>query len=112
MRVGKRQGAQEQSVDDAEDGGVGSDGQSKNQYGDGSKAGVAAERAESVTHVLEQIRPVIRKALAAFRFLSHLPAYPPDGAEVSELALGFFAGSFRMPTLIDEVVRFGVQVEA
>src|SRR5580693_5235532 len=97
MRIGKRQRAQEQSVDDAENGGVCPDGQSQNQDGNDSKARVAPKCTESVTHVLEQISPVIRKAFAAFRFRSHLSAYPPHGAEVSELALGFFARSFGMP---------------
>jgi hypothetical protein len=55
---------------------------------------------------------VIRKAFPAFRFLSHLSPYPPDSARVSELALGFFAGSFGMPALSDEVVSFSFQVEA
>jgi hypothetical protein len=55
---------------------------------------------------------VIRKAFPAFRFLSHLSAYPPDSAEVSELALGFFARSFGMPALADEVVSLSFQVEA
>jgi hypothetical protein len=55
---------------------------------------------------------VIGKAFPAFRFLSHLSAYPPDSAEVSELALGFFARSFGMPALADEVVSLSFQVEA
>jgi hypothetical protein len=42
MRVGKRQRAQEQRIDDAEDGDIGSNSQSQDQDGDGSKTRVAA----------------------------------------------------------------------
>src|SRR5437763_3988176 len=56
--------------------------------------------------------PVITEPSPAFRFLCHLLAYPLHGAQVSELALGFFVGIFGTPPLTNEVVGFGFQVEA
>ena len=54
LRVGKGQRAQQQRVDDAEDGDVGADAEGENEDGDEGEAAVAAEGAEGVTEILEK----------------------------------------------------------
>ena len=53
--LGERQRPQEQRVDDAEDGGAGADAEPGDQDGEDGEAGVAAQRAEGVAEVLEQV---------------------------------------------------------
>src|SRR5580692_9290751 len=64
LRIRKRQRAEEQGVDDTEDGDVGANGEREDEDGDGREAGITAEGAESVAHVLEAVAPVIREAFA------------------------------------------------
>ena len=52
MRVGKR--LQQDGVDQAEDGGAGSDAERESENRDGSEAGIFAEHAESETDVLQK----------------------------------------------------------
>src|SRR5207237_8645809 len=52
LRLGERQRAQQQRVDDAEYGRAGADAQAGDQYGEGGEPRVAAKRAESVAEVV------------------------------------------------------------
>src|SRR5260221_350008 len=70
LRVRKRQRAEEQRVDHAEDGDIGSNGQRQDEDGDGGEAGIAAQRAKKIACVLNRVVPIILQAFAAFHFLS------------------------------------------
>lgn len=53
VRLGVRQGAQQDAVYHAEDGGSGADGQGECEDGDGGESGAAAQHPEGVTDVLK-----------------------------------------------------------
>jgi hypothetical protein len=48
LSIRKRQRAEEQGVDDAEDGNIGADREREDEDGNGGEAGIATEGAESV----------------------------------------------------------------
>src|ERR1035438_10018213 len=54
LRIGERKRAEHERVNDAEDRDVGSDGQCKDEHGDGRKSGLAAQRTQSVFQVLQK----------------------------------------------------------
>ena len=54
LRVSHREHAQDDGVDEGEDGGVGADTESQSEDGDGGEHGRVAKSAQGVTNVLEE----------------------------------------------------------
>ena len=69
VRIGEGKRAEQECVDDAEDGDVGADTQSKNKDGNGGEGAVSPERAQRITNVAKKRVEEGKTAGFAMRFL-------------------------------------------
>ena len=88
LRIGEWQRAQEQGVDDAEDGDVGADAEGQDEDGNEGESAVAAQGAEGVAEILE--KNVEFHESSGFALLEFCGV---DGAETDERLAACFIGS-------------------
>lgn len=109
-RIAHGKVAKQQRINEAEDAGVGADRKGQRQQDDGGEARAAAERAQAVAHVLNQVRQHVQAAL--IRSLLHRLRDQQDVTDESnECGFQIAHAAFYCPTRGEEreaVNRHGV----
>lgn len=110
LRIVKRKRAEEDGVDDAEDGDIGADAEGENDDGDGYEGAVAAEGAEGVAQVLGEFVEEWESARVAMLLLGLLGSAEAD----ERVAAGFFGRHAALDIFFDCELKvsgyFGVEV--
>src|ERR1700746_2989172 len=99
MRFRERQWAQQQCVDDAEDGDVGANAEGQDQDSDKGEAAIVAEGAEGETDILANFIPIILQLSTPVHFVSYANANLLNCGQGAELACGLPTGGFGLPAL-------------
>ena len=112
MSVGKRQRPQQDCVHHAEDCRVGGDAEGQDQHGNDGEPAIFAQRAQGIAKILRARAPEISTLHVAVPLFTHQFAGLPHSLQIAEQAFRLTPGGIPLPTLRDQLVHFGIEVEA